>query len=854
VALLAASHRAAAQSYTWQGTGANGNWSTSGNWVGAVPPIGGGSAAALEFGGTPAQTVTVNNLVNGANPYFQLNTLTVDGDAANGYTIGGGPLRFNGTGNLITVNGGTDVRLNITSVVDFATATTIDITTNSTGTNVSRELVFSGGISGAGAVTVTSSGGSGTGREVGIAGTNGTYSGTLTVLFGRVDLLAPNAISRAAAVVLNGGSLSNFNGAADAGVSTVPIGAFGQQIGSLSGNSGTLTVGDASNPSVFATGFDNTSTTYGGTFLMNNAATQFVKAGTGTLTYTGNTASGLIGSVSIRDGVVNLTGNTGSGGGFNVSSGTQGSVAVYAGAEFRQAVTGTGSNGRFANSGTITLNGGTVRMDASGLGASGSGYSDVAGPLVVGAGQSTVRIDTAAGRGARFSFTSLTQAAATGTLFFQSGNLGTVALATPGAGNVNFGTTPTLVNGIIPYAFAADTATSPPTNFVTYDTGTGSVRAFAAYAAAFGTATDTVSLGSATTVSTATTANAVRLTAGGSLAVTAGLAVTSGAFLNAGGGDVTGTGTVDFGSAPAAYLTTSGPMTFSAPLTAANFVKSGAGALTLGGPVTLSAAAGNGVVAVNAGTLAVGAGAAFTNANTFQVARGANLDVTAAPLALGTGRILTGGGPGSGAATVTGNVALNSGGTVTPSALGGPDANRASPATLTVTGNLTLAGGSLYTWYANSALTAGDNTVPATAGTLANYRSPYTASELVVGGTLDLSGATAGSKITVKLTSLGLSNSAGPMYDLRASDTRSWVIAEAGSITGFSADKFNLDTSAFSTSAGTPSFSISQVGNALVLTAGTVPVPEPAAVLSVVAAAVGIGRLVRRGRGPGARA
>ena len=64
------------------------------------------------------------------------------------------------------------------------------------------------------------------------------------------------------------------------------------------------------------------------------------------------------------------------------------------------------------------------------------------------------------------------------------------------------------------------------------------------------------------------------------------------------------------------------------------------------------------------------------------------------------------------------------------------------------------------------------------------------------------------------------------------------MIAETGGITGFSQDKFAIDTSAFANlQAGENFFSISQAGNNLVLTFS--PVPEPGLTM-----AIGAGGLV----------
>lgn len=325
LAALAAAGPAAGQTFTWSGGGGNPNWSTAGNWAGTAPAAGGAAGGQVELGGT-VNTATVMNLGTPAAP-FLLNRLTLNADAANGFSVAGGGLRFTSAGANLTVNGGPSVRLLVSSAVDIAAATTIDLTANSTGTD--RELALTGPLTGTADLLITSAGGSSLGREVALANANNTYSGVVTVQFGRLDLLAGNALNRGASVNLTGGNLVLANAAADAGLPALPVGGFSQQVAQLSGSSGASRVetGTAQSGSL-AFGFNNASTSYTGTFLMNNAGTRLAKVGTGTFTYGGSTTSGLIGTIDVRDGSFNITGNTASVGGLTVNTDTQGSVTV----------------------------------------------------------------------------------------------------------------------------------------------------------------------------------------------------------------------------------------------------------------------------------------------------------------------------------------------------------------------------------------------------------------------------------------------------------------------------------------------------------------------------------------------
>jgi fibronectin-binding autotransporter adhesin len=864
VAALLVASPAAAQTYNWTGGGGNGNWNTALNWDIGIPAS--ASDTIINLGGT-TQTTTNQNV---ASP-FVLNQLNVLADATSGFVVNGGPLQFTGGGAQIR-NAAASL-LQVNTAVTFAANTTIDMRANNVGV---REAQFTGPLTAAAGITVTvTSSNLIPGTITVFQGTNYGFLGTVNVANNSiVHTTGANTLARSATVTTTGTSSTYMVGTLSASGLTAT--GAGVQLATVAGD-GEFSLGDASITSAALVGFNNALANYQGNVTAGNANSHLAKVGTGEWRFNGSGASPVTGSVSVRDGVLNFSSGSGSIGGFGTTS--TGRVQVYGGGQMWLTMSsGTGDNGRIGDTQPITLQGGVLLLNAAGQGTSGTGFTEVAGALTVGAGQSTVRIDTATGRGTRFSFTSLTApSSATGTVTFLSNNLGASDFNTAGAGNITFVSAPTgqFVGtttaygantkdlAILPYATGGTVSGGLPATFVAYDTNTVSVRGLgdANYDASFVAATSNVSLSGTTIVGTTTTANAVRMTDTGTVVNNSTLTITSGALLFTGstGNGISGSGQTAFGAGGSrtAFITaTAGTSTISGPILAANLSKNGAGGLTLGGTTTLTGTAGN-TVAVNAGTLTLGAGSSVATANalsatntlTYQVSRGAALDVSANGLTVGNFTTLTGG-AGTAATGVTnqgrvvGNVTVNSGGTVAPSALGGPRADLLSPGTLNVSGTLALNGGSNYVWAVNSAVTNGDNTVAPTSGTLNNFRSPYTASLLSV-GTLDLSGASSANRINLRLTSLGLSNDAGAVYDLFDGTNRSWVLVDATTITGFSADKFTFDVSAFQ---GVPAdqLSISQVGNSLVLTFS--PVPEPASMLAVAAAVTGVGVAWRRFR------
>jgi autotransporter-associated beta strand protein len=280
--------------------------------------------------------------------------------------------------------------------------------------------------------------------------------------------------------------------------------------------------------------------------------------------------------------------------------------------------------------------------------------------------------------------------------------------------------------------------------------------------------------------------------------------------------------------------------------------KSGAGTLTLTGANTFS-----GATTVSAGTLQIGSGGtsgslAGNITNNAAVAFNRSDALTYAGDISGTGSLtksgagtltLTGANTYSGATTVSGGglklngTAANSTFTVSAGLLSGTGTTGAltianggtfspgnSPGTLNA-GNTTFAGGGTYLWEINN----GTGTAGADPGW----------DLLSISGTLNIT-ATSANPFNVDLTSLTLGNVAGLAANFDASQDHTYLIAAAsGGITGFSADKFNLDLSAFTNSLAGGSWSIAQSGNNLNLefsAASAIPEPSTYAALAGLAA------------------
>jgi hypothetical protein len=120
---------------------------------------------------------------------------------------------------------------------------------------------------------------------------------------------------------------------------------------------------------------------------------------------------------------------------------------------------------------------------------------------------------------------------------------------------------------------------------------------------------------------------------------------------------------------------------------------------------------------------------------------------------------------------------------------------------------------------------------------------------LNIGGTLNIT-ATSGSKFTIYVTTLTAGNAAGVTPGFAYGTTYHWVIASATSITNFSADKFAIDTSGFfNNSANFGGFTITNIGNDIVLNLTYVPEPSTYAIaIAGLLGAIALGRRVRKVR------
>ena len=148
-----------ASATTWSGLGADGAWSTGGNWVGGIAPVSSNTTAIVFTGGS--NSLNAQDL---ASP-FVLNSLTFDSSVSTYFGLQGNPIRFDGVNPTLTAL--TYYPVQLSTAIDLATTTTV---------HAEDEIDFFGGITGTGGLTISGSG------SIYFAGvTPNSYTGVTTV-------------------------------------------------------------------------------------------------------------------------------------------------------------------------------------------------------------------------------------------------------------------------------------------------------------------------------------------------------------------------------------------------------------------------------------------------------------------------------------------------------------------------------------------------------------------------------------------------------------------------------------------------------------------------------------------------
>lgn len=237
------------------------------------------------------------------------------------------------------------------------------------------------------------------------------------------------------------------------------------------------------------------------------------------------------------------------------------------------------------------------------------------------------------------------------------------------------------------------------------------------------------------------------------------------------------------------------------------------GALTLGGFRTLNVT--NSALTTLSGTIGETSPSILIKQGSGELSvTGANTYSGGTFIQAGTVRInnSTGSAFGTGAVTVASGATLAGSGSFSGALqLNGTYAPGNSPGTAS-TGSQTWAGGATYLWEINDATGS------------AGHNPGW--DWMNIAGALTIT-ATNVNPFTIDVSSLTLGNVAGLAANFDANQNHTYLIATASSgISGFSADKFTLDTADFAnTTSGT--WSLSQSGNDLSLVYTTSAVPEP---------------------------
>jgi autotransporter-associated beta strand protein len=785
----------------------NGAILTLSNWYGYTGGGTQGSGTLTQTGGTfaVANTSTLNLAGSGLGIY-NLNggTLQIGGTSLNGNYFGqSGPYQFNLGGGTIQVSG-TKLTTSVKATLADSTISTID--TNGLGAALSGAISGSGKLTKIGAGTLTLSGANTFSGGVainagtlgfdnsGATGTGGISLGGGTLQASSSDLIIPNAITAQAgtssSIDTNGHTIT-VNGAVSApGAQVVKIGT-----GTLA-----LTAATSHVNSFFVNGGD-VHQSAGGSLTSYEIGIGSGSGNTGIYNIDGGALETLAGVPPLPAGGTASSFRIGDFGGTGTLNQTGGTVTVH----------GSLNVGNQGGHGTYNLSAGELHLasDQSTLGRTNGGSLSSGGSTgalnLSGAGLLSIENDAILTLSNWYGYTG-SGAQGSGVLTQTGGTLAvanTARLNLTGHGSGTYhldgGTLQIGGSSLVGVYFGED-------GTYQFDLGGGTIQVNGSNLTTSVKATlvdstistiDTNGLGATLSGVLSGSGNLTK-TGAGTLTLTAantytGVTTITGGTLQIGDGGNTGSLTGD--------IVNNGTLAFnrSDMVTHANVI-SGVGALNKGGTGTtiLTAASSySGPTTITGGKLVVDGSIANSSLTTIE-----------------SGGTLGGHG-------TVGAVAIHSGGRISPGN---------SPGTLTTSAE-TWAGGGGYVWELNAA--SDDSGAKGTSYDWLN-----------VNGGLDITSTTDG-LFTIYVTSLTGTNAAGITPGFTYGVTYQWIVASAtGGITGFNADHFAIDTSAFANDPNTIGFAISQSGNDIVLT--YTAVPEPSAYAIGIAGLLGISIFLRR--------
>jgi len=735
------------------------------------------SVGTLQFNTTGTSGTPTYFTKNGTSTGTGVNVANVALVHTAGYTVFTGTLTPGST----TINGGT-VQIGNGGTTGSITGDIAIADNAALAFNRSDTIAYAGAISGAGSVKKSGAG------TLTLSGSN-TYTGTTTLSAGTLSLGSAEALGSSGTLSFGGGTLQ-FSAANTTDYSARFSTSANQQFRfDTNGQSVTLATALTSSGGTLTKSGNGILTltaasTYSGTTTVNAGTLRL--AGAGALPST--TALTVYGGATFDLNDISTTiGSLANGGSVRLGSATLTTGGANTNTGLAGVISGTGGliktgSGTFGlagdntYTGTTTISAGTLR-----IGSSGNAVGSVAGDIV---NNSTLAFDR------------------TGTLIYAGIISGTGGLTTS---NVKL-----VLTGANTY-----------TGSTTINTGTLQIGNGGTTGSVVG---NIINRGSLTFNRSDAFEFAGNISNSGSINITGSGAVTlSGANTFTGSVRLTG-GTLVLGSAGA--LGVSGPVTFvngTLQFSAANTTDYSARFSTgsnqhfsfdTGGQsvtfATRLAGTNATLTKTGSGTLTLSAANTYTGATTVN---GGTLRVDGS-LAAGSAVSVNSGGTLGGSGTINGTLAINSGGILAPGH---------SPGTLTA-GTTTWNSGGTYQWEINDAT--------GVAGT--NWDL------LNVTGALNLA-ATSESPFTLALNSLTSGNATGETGNFDDTTDYSFTFLTTGTgITGFSADKFQLDTSGFQ-NPFSGSWSVAQDGNALVLNytaAGGGAIPEPSTYAALMGAAM----------------